>query len=511
MSLIDGWLIFGFTAQLVFLCRFVVQWVASEVKGRSVMPVAFWYLSLIGSAMLFLYASYRRDPIFILGQSLACFIYIRNLSLIYGKRVAEKAMTRRLGLSSILVLALVFTPLAFLYIYRTMGIDGARKKEIILPPGLFVEPRGASVRRIEVASIEIWVHSPDFEVRIENRASESLPARFRILNLPASLPLTLEGFSDWKEHPHEEGRLVETTLAAGASGKISASPEGFSFFAWNIPPGRLDLLPLLFAEPPGGSVAFSVGLGNYTRHSRAYEFAILREVVCKAGIPTYLLPGKKEFTGRSAGAPFVALFGKPPRAFRYRQVYVVMVDSSSGRLGESQVLWLKEKLESAPPGCRIIIFSYAGLPSGEASNPPLLVEKQERKEVLSICKQFKVWAWVSPSKSRNAAADQIQALNILRVPYGVPLLFRVRGSVISYEFARPLPEELTLFSRFRLLYYAGRAIIGTSLPVWALVSFTILAWLFLVFQMFGKFLGRYIGPKDHFRGVPPDPEQPSSS
>ncbi len=72
--------------QFLFGLRFLVQWVASERKGESVIPVYFWYLSLIGSLILLTYAIVRRDPVFILGQSTGLFVYLRNLMLIYRKR-----------------------------------------------------------------------------------------------------------------------------------------------------------------------------------------------------------------------------------------------------------------------------------------------------------------------------------------------------------------------------------------------------------------------------------------
>ncbi len=87
-----AWLAIGLSGQLVFTARFVVQWIVSERKKRSVIPVAFWYLSLVGSLVLLSYAIYRRDPVFILGFSLNSLVYIRNLWLIYrpGAVVAEK-------------------------------------------------------------------------------------------------------------------------------------------------------------------------------------------------------------------------------------------------------------------------------------------------------------------------------------------------------------------------------------------------------------------------------------
>ena len=76
------WLIVGFAGQVVFTGRFVLQWLYSEFKKRSVIPVGFWYLSMLGSALLLVYAIYREDPVFIIGQSFGFLVYLRNLQLI---------------------------------------------------------------------------------------------------------------------------------------------------------------------------------------------------------------------------------------------------------------------------------------------------------------------------------------------------------------------------------------------------------------------------------------------
>ncbi len=80
------WLAVGFAGQAMFTMRFVVQWIASERKKQSTIPLAFWYFSLMGGVILFSYALYRRDPVFILGQSFGIFIYLRNLYFIYRNR-----------------------------------------------------------------------------------------------------------------------------------------------------------------------------------------------------------------------------------------------------------------------------------------------------------------------------------------------------------------------------------------------------------------------------------------
>jgi lipid-A-disaccharide synthase-like uncharacterized protein len=83
---IDFWLIFGLFGQLCFTMRFVVQWIASEKRKESVIPISFWAFSLAGSLVLLIYAIYRKDPVFILGQAFGFTVYIRNLQLIFKKK-----------------------------------------------------------------------------------------------------------------------------------------------------------------------------------------------------------------------------------------------------------------------------------------------------------------------------------------------------------------------------------------------------------------------------------------
>lgn len=80
------WLLVGFGGQALFMGRFVIQWLASERCRRSVIPVSFWYLSILGALVLLGYAVHRRDPVFIAGQGLGVAIYLRNLQLIRGAR-----------------------------------------------------------------------------------------------------------------------------------------------------------------------------------------------------------------------------------------------------------------------------------------------------------------------------------------------------------------------------------------------------------------------------------------
>ena len=84
------WLVIGFTGQVMFTLRFIVQWWCSERQKRSVIPVAFWFFSMAGGVILLAYAIYRRDPVFIAGQAGGLFVYSRNLYFIYRERMAVR-------------------------------------------------------------------------------------------------------------------------------------------------------------------------------------------------------------------------------------------------------------------------------------------------------------------------------------------------------------------------------------------------------------------------------------
>lgn len=83
------WVGIGLAGQACFFSRFLVQWIASERQGRSVVPRAFWYLSISGGLILLSYSLWRRDPVFILGQSVGLFVYLRNLVLLRREDTAR--------------------------------------------------------------------------------------------------------------------------------------------------------------------------------------------------------------------------------------------------------------------------------------------------------------------------------------------------------------------------------------------------------------------------------------
>lgn len=85
------WTVLGFIGQGIFGSRFFVQWIVSERRKQSVIPKAFWYLSIVGSLILLSYAIYRRDPVFILGECGGVLIYTRNLVLLRNHAAAGGA------------------------------------------------------------------------------------------------------------------------------------------------------------------------------------------------------------------------------------------------------------------------------------------------------------------------------------------------------------------------------------------------------------------------------------
>ncbi|KTD16433.1 lipid-A-disaccharide synthase N-terminal domain-containing protein [Legionella jordanis] len=91
------WLALGLIGQGIFSARFIVQWLVSEKEKKSIIPVAFWYLSLLGGVTLLVYSIYKQDPVFILGQSTGVFIYGRNLYLIQRERASRMARIDRMS------------------------------------------------------------------------------------------------------------------------------------------------------------------------------------------------------------------------------------------------------------------------------------------------------------------------------------------------------------------------------------------------------------------------------
>ena len=86
LTLDRAWIAFGLLGQGIFGARFIVQWIASERRKESHIPLVFWYLSIVGGIVTTAYAIHKRDPVFIIGQASGLIVYVRNLMLIYARR-----------------------------------------------------------------------------------------------------------------------------------------------------------------------------------------------------------------------------------------------------------------------------------------------------------------------------------------------------------------------------------------------------------------------------------------
>ena len=151
MSMDKVWLAIGFAGQGLFFARFLVQWIASERVRRSIVPLAFWYFSLGGGAILLVYAIYRKDMVFILGQAGGLVIYLRNLYLIHREaKEAKQALSRagdhdsmrtdpsrsKLLLLSAVVLAVLGTVGALWY-YESSRLSFVKNFGVVVPGEIY--------------------------------------------------------------------------------------------------------------------------------------------------------------------------------------------------------------------------------------------------------------------------------------------------------------------------------------------------------------------------------------
>lgn len=80
---IPQWLLFlGIFSQILFTFRFIYQWIYSEKRKNSVLPMGFWAISLIGSVLIFIYAIIRKDPVLFVGNAMGLVVYFRNIIII---------------------------------------------------------------------------------------------------------------------------------------------------------------------------------------------------------------------------------------------------------------------------------------------------------------------------------------------------------------------------------------------------------------------------------------------
>lgn len=174
----DAWLsdniltyVIGFTAQILFTARLLVQWILSERVKRILNPEIFWKISLTASFLLFLYGWLRDDFAIMLGQSITYFIYIRNMQL-------QSTWKRLHGFLRFFLL--IFPALIVLYAYNNNQMDVARlfRNEDIPLAMLVWGSMGQVIFTFRF--VYQWIYS-------ENRKESSLPMGFWIMSLTGSL------------------------------------------------------------------------------------------------------------------------------------------------------------------------------------------------------------------------------------------------------------------------------------------------------------------------------------
>ena len=80
--ILNPWAAVGFMGQALFFSRWIVQWIASEKRKVSIVPLSFWLISLTGGFLVLIYAIQRHDPVFIFGQLVGIANYSRNILLV---------------------------------------------------------------------------------------------------------------------------------------------------------------------------------------------------------------------------------------------------------------------------------------------------------------------------------------------------------------------------------------------------------------------------------------------
>ena len=161
----------GFTAQILFFARSIVQWFQSEKEGKIISPVIYWQISLIGSIVMLIYGLFRNDFSIVLGQFIVYFIYIRNLQL---KKVWGKMML----FSRALVVILPVFCIVWLAFGKSYNINTILKNEDV-PLWLMIWGSAGQVI-FTFRFFYQWIYS-------ENRKDSLLPVGFWIISTIGSL------------------------------------------------------------------------------------------------------------------------------------------------------------------------------------------------------------------------------------------------------------------------------------------------------------------------------------
>jgi len=279
------WVAFGFGAQAVFFLRFFVQWLASEREKKSVIPNAFWYISLVGGLMLFAYAVHKRDPVFIAGQAFGVFIYLRNIIFIHGERGKEFAF--------VVIILLIGVTLFLVDTGRTAlsASSEARASEIareMYATGDYVVPHLDGRIALTKPPLYHWLTALSFRLFGVNEVAARLVSSIAgILTLFAAYLL---------------GRkMFDPTVGFLAAVVTASSIE----FTWNARAARTDMLYTFFAVAAIAAFVYAAESARGRRRLYILSFALMGLAFMTKGPAGLFIPlvsgvGYLWLTGRKA-------------------------------------------------------------------------------------------------------------------------------------------------------------------------------------------------------------------
>ena len=395
----DPWLLIGLTAQLIFTSRFLVQWYVSEKRGRSVIPVSFWYISLAGSLTLLAYAIHRRDPVFILGQGAGCVIYIRNLVLIDRRRRVLAGKTPRStpwGVFAALLLPLVIlTALCAEWVidYRTV-LRKPRGQPFHAESKRFeIETEHAFIRDVQEDHIEAWAMGPNPRLKLGSHSRDVSRPVVTLLNVDGDDVEVSGKLIDCHREVLTSGVVLYLTLPAKAEVEVYVEeqvlPE-MTFVVGSDPRRNQTSFGWFLESVSAESPDFAVLLGDEANSARDHEYAVVEDRLLKTRVPFFLLPGDAEYRANRALDSYRARFGPPNYAFAAAEALFVFVNNTGKRLLPAALEWARRALDGHRELPLKFIFLHHPIASFPGTEDVTAMRSEDTERLLDLCREHRV-------------------------------------------------------------------------------------------------------------------------
>jgi len=372
----DVWLVIGLVAQLIFASRFVVQWLASEKRKRSHIPVAFWYLSIVGSLSLLAYAIHRRDIVFTLGQGASCFIYFRNLHLIYLRRLEKqkclveslaqnRRLIRRMEIWAFVVIIFIVTPLTIITLNRMM----TRKVGSIPIEGLEelykrfdIDYSGVDIvdYQDDTVSFRAYQTNPVIKMKTKSDASDSI--RVLLGNvMERSITVDADEQVMFERKAHSNGVGFCFNLPPGASVTIrNFQPSEFSFIVWTGFKYVYNYLDVALSEIKKRNPSFLILNTGFLEKVRDIDYKIFKSKMDSLDVPVYFVAGWNEYRKVLHNDFYEREFGHRYYYFIFKDALFIVLDDGQKFLSKEQLDFLEEILRetSSYPLKKKFLFMY---------------------------------------------------------------------------------------------------------------------------------------------------------